>query len=136
MGTDADKLTRVLLTRFKQAEYDQINQRFKKTRFRKLSEYVRNVLLGKPVTVFYRDKSMDEILEEMANLRQELNAIGNNFNQAMRAINSTHGHADARLWMNLLTVINGKLEPIIIEIRDRMNNYAEVWSQKLRAGKA
>ncbi|MVN91536.1 plasmid mobilization protein [Mucilaginibacter aquatilis] len=136
MGTAEDKLTRVLLTRFKQAEYDLINNRFKKTRFRKLSEYVRSVLLNKPVTVFYRDKSMDDLLEEMVNLRQELNAIGNNLNQAMRSINATHGHADARLWMNLLNVVNGKLEPAILQIRDRMNNYAEVWSQKLKAVKA
>lgn len=136
MGTDADKLTRVLLTRFKQAEYDQINNRFKKTRFRKLSEYVRSVLLGKPVTVFYRDKSMDDLLEEMVNLRQELNAIGNNLNQAMRCINAAHGQADARLWMNLLSVVNGKLEPAIQQIRDQMNNYSEIWSQKLKAVKA
>ncbi len=45
---------------------------FKKTRFSKLSEYVRSLLLGKPVIVLYRDRSMDEILEEMVNLRQEL----------------------------------------------------------------
>lgn len=136
MGTNADKLTRVLLTRFKQAEYDQINNRFKKTRFRKLSEYVRSVLLGKPVTVFYRDKSMDDLLEEMISLRQELNAIGNNLNQAMRSINAAHGQADARLWMDLLGVVNGKLEPAIQQIRDQMNNYAEIWSQKLKAVKA
>lgn len=136
MGTDADKLSRVLLTRFKQAEYDRINNRFKKTRFRKLSEYVRSVLLAQPVTVFYRDRSMDELLEEMVNLRQELNAIGNNLNQAMRSLNAAHGQADARLWMNLLSVVNGKLEPAIQQIKDQMNNYSELWSQKLKAVKA
>ncbi|PAW92293.1 hypothetical protein CKK33_01805 [Mucilaginibacter sp. MD40] len=136
MGTEADNLTRVLLTRFKQAEYDQISNRFKQTRFRKLSEYVRSVLLGKPVTVFYRDKSMDELLEEIVNLRQELNAIGNNLNQAMRSINAAHGNADTKLWMNLLSIVTGKLEPAIQQIRDQMNNYAEVWSQKLKAVKA
>jgi hypothetical protein len=136
MGTDAEKLTRVLLTRFKQTEYDQLNNRFKNTRFRKLSEYVRSVLLEKPVTVTYRDKAMDDVLEEMILLRQELNAIGNNLNQAMRSINGAHGDADTRLWMNLMSIIHSKVEPSVKQIKERMNEYADIWSQKSKAEKA
>jgi hypothetical protein len=136
MGTDAEKLTRVLLTRFKQTEYDQLNNRFRKSRFRKLSEYVRSVLLEKPVTVTYRDKAMDDVLEEMILLRQELNAIGNNLNQAMRSINGAHGDADTRLWMNLMSIIHSKVEPSVKQIKERMNEYADIWSQKLKAEKA
>ena len=79
---------------------------------------------------------MDDVLEEMILLRRELNAIGNNLNQAMRNINSAHGNPDTRLWMELLSVINSKLEPSIQQIKDRMHQYAELWSQKLKAGKA
>src|SRR6201986_4520470 len=122
--------------RFKPDEYELLEGRFKKTRFRKLSEYMRSLLLDKPVTVNYRDKAMDDVLEDMILLRQELNAIGNNLNQAMRSINSAHSHADTRLWMNLMSVINGKLEPSINQIKERMNQYADIWSQKLRAVKA
>jgi hypothetical protein len=64
-----------------------------------MSEYIRSVLLEKPITVNYRDKSMDEMLEELSLLRKELNAIGNNLNQAVRQINSAHGNADSRLWL-------------------------------------
>lgn len=122
--------------RFKPEEYQLLEKRFRKTTFRKLSEYMRSVLLEKPVTVTYRDKAMDDVLEELILLRQELNAIGNNLNQAMRSINSTHGNADTRLWMNLMSIVNGKVEPSINEIKDRMNQYADIWSQKLRAAKA
>lgn len=122
--------------RFKPEEYQLLETRFRKTTFRKLSEYMRSVLLEKPVTVTYRDKAMDDVLEELILLRQELNAIGNNLNQAMRSINSAHGNADTRLWMNLMSIVNGKVEPSINEIKDRMNQYADIWSQKLRAAKA
>ena len=122
--------------RFKPEEYQLLEKRFRKTTFRKLSEYMRSVLLEKPVTVTYRDKAMDDVLEELILLRQELNAIGNNLNQAMRSINSAHGNADTRLWMNLMSIVNGKVEPSINEIKDRMNQYADIWSQKLRAAKA
>jgi hypothetical protein len=132
---DENRLKRVT-TRFKVDEFKLIDNRFKKTRFRKLSEYIRSVLLEKPVTVMYRDKSMDDVLEELILLRKELNAIGNNLNQTVRNINSAHGGADTRLWINLLGIINSKLEPSINQIKDRMNNYAELWSQKLSREKA
>jgi hypothetical protein len=132
---DANRLKRVTI-RFKDEEFKLIDNRFKKTRFRKLSEYIRSVLLEKPITVMYRDKSMDDVLEELILLRKELNAIGNNLNQTVRNINSAHGGADTRLWINLLGVINSKLEPSIYQIKDRMNNYAELWSQKLSREKA
>ncbi|HZK63342.1 MAG TPA: hypothetical protein VFC34_04305 [Puia sp.] len=131
-----DKRTRWYNIRLKPDEYLLLEGRFKKTRFRKLSEYMRSVLLGKPVTVNYRDQAMDDILEELVLLRHELNAIGINLNQAVRNINSAHGSADTRLWMHLLSVITGKLEPSVGQIKERMNKYAELWSQKLKAGKA
>jgi hypothetical protein len=136
MGNEPENRSKVLLTRLKPAEFALLENRFRKTRFRKLSEYARNVLLEKPVTVNYRDRSMDDLLEELIVLRRELNAIGNNLNQAVRNINSAHGGADTRLWMNLLSILNGKLEPSIRQIKDSMNKYAELWSQKLRAEKA
>jgi hypothetical protein len=136
MGTAEDNRTKIFLIRLKPGEYEQLEKRFKKTRFRKISEYARSLILEKPVTVFYRDKAMDEVLEELILLRRELNAIGNNLNQAVHQINSEHGHTDSKLWMNLLSVVNSKLEPSINQIKERMNQYAEIWSQKLRAVKA
>ncbi|MDN5286621.1 MAG: hypothetical protein JWR38_2895 [Mucilaginibacter sp.] len=122
--------------RLNDEEFELFKRQHKKSVFRKMSDYGRAVLLGKPVTILYRDKSMDEVLEELILLRRELNAIGNNLNQVVKQINSAHGFPDARLWMNLLTVINGKLEPSIRQIKEQMNKYADLWSQKLRAGKA
>jgi hypothetical protein len=131
MENEEENRSRRITTRLKSNEFKILDDRFKKTRFRKLSEYTRSVLLEKPITVTYRDKSMDEILEELILLRRELNAIGNNLNQTVRNINSAHGNADTRLWLNLLGVINGTLEPSIIQIKDRMNKYADIWSRKL-----
>ena len=136
MEKEEENRSRRVIVRFKPAEFELLEKRFKKTLFRKLSEYTRNVLLEKNVTVTYRDKAMDDVLEELILLRRELNAIGNNLNQAVRNINAAHGNADTRLWMHLMSVVNSKVEPAIQEIKDRMNNYADIWSQKLRAEKA
>lgn len=134
MENQDENRSKTLLTRLKPAEYKCIYSSFKKTRFNKLSEYCRSVLLSKPVVVTYRDKSMDEMLEELALLRKELNAIGNNLNQAVRQINSAHGNADNRLWLNLLSIIGSKVDPAIGQIKERMQNFSELWSQKLKPG--
>jgi hypothetical protein len=136
MYKQEDKRIQLKNLRFKPEEFQLLEKRFKKTSFRKLSEYMRSVLLEKPVTVNYRDKAMDDVLEEMILLRRELNAIGNNLNQAVYQINAAHGNADARLWSNLLSIINSRVEPSINQIKERMNQYADLWSQKLRAVKA
>ena len=128
--------SRWIKVRLKPSEEESLNKIFKKTTFQNLSEFGRAMILGKPVTVIHRDKSMDEVLQELILLRRELNFIGNNLNQAVKNINSAHGFPDTRLWMNLLTVINGKLEPSINEIKDRMNKYSDLWSQKLKVEKA
>jgi len=136
MEVDNENRSKWIKVRLKPSEEELLNKRFKKTAFQNLSEFGRAMILGKPVTMIHRDRSMDEVLEELILLRRELNHIGNNLNQAMRNINSAHGFPDARLWMDLLTIINGKLEPSIKEIKERMNKYADLWSQKLKVERA
>lgn len=136
MENEEENRERKITTRFKPGEFLLIDRRFKKTRFRKMSEYIRSVLLEKPITVNYRDKSMDEMLEELSLLRRELNAIGNNLNQAVRQINAAHGSADNRLWLSLMSIIGTKVDPAIVQIKDRMQSFSELWSQKLKPDEA
>jgi hypothetical protein len=136
MEEDNENRSKWIKVRLKPSEEKTLNKNFEKSTFQNLSEYGRALILGKPVTVIQRDKSLDDVLEELALLRRELNHIGNNLNQAVKNINSAHGFPDTRLWMNLLTIIKGKLEPSISEIKDRMNRYTDLWSQKLKAEKA
>ncbi len=67
MENDEENRSRRITTRLKSNEFKILDDRFKKTRFRKLSEYTRSVLLEKPITVTYRDKSMDEIFQILGN---------------------------------------------------------------------
>jgi hypothetical protein len=135
MEEDNENRSKWIKVRLKPSEEELLNKRYKKSTFQNLSEFGRAMILGKPVTIIHRDKSMDEVLEELILLRRELNHIGNNLNQAVRNINSAHGLPDTRLWMNLLTIINGKLEPSINEIKERVNKYSDLWSQKLKVEK-
>lgn len=127
--------TRRITLRFTPEEYKIIYSRFEKSMFRKMSEYNRSALLQKPVTITYRDRSMDEVLEELILLRKELNYIGNNFNQVVYKLNSVMGMPDAELWQDMLIVLRDQLEPSMKQIKEKLNNYSELWSQKLSAEK-
>ena len=135
MEENSEKRSKWFKVRLTLSEEALLVKRVKKSTFQNLSEYARATILSKPVTVLHRDKSMDEVLEELVLLRRELNHIGNNLNQAVRNINTAQGLPDASLWMNLLTIIKGRLEPSVYEIKERMNKYSDLWSQKLKAEK-
>jgi len=135
MKKTEENRSRRIITRLKPQEYKVIQDRFKKTMLRKMSEYTRNVLLEKTITVTHRDQSMDEVLEELILLRKELNAIGINFNQAVRKLNSVEGMPDAQIWQAMIVVLRDKLEPAIIQIKERVSDYADIWSQRLSVEK-
>ena len=74
--------------RFKPEEYNKVNVSFKTTTKKKLSEYIRFVLLEKPVTVYTRDQSVDDLMSELVQLRKELSGMGSNFNQLVKRLHT------------------------------------------------
>ncbi len=88
MKREKINLSRKVTVRFKPDEYNKVNISFKATTKKKLSEYIRYVLLEKPVTVYTRDQSVDQLMSELVLLRNELSAIGSNFNQLVKRLHT------------------------------------------------
>lgn len=88
MNQEKSNLTRKVTVRFKPEEYNKVSVSFKATTKKKLSEYIRYVLLEKPITVYTRDRSADELVTELVRLRNELSAIGSNFNQLVKRLHT------------------------------------------------
>ena len=99
--SEKSKLTRKVTVRFKQEEYNKVNGSFKRTTKRKLSEYIRYVLLEKPVTVYTRNQSIDDLMAQLILLKNELSAIGNNFNQAVKRLHTMDKNAELNTWILL-----------------------------------
>ena len=72
--------------RMNNSELEQLKKQKQQSTERSLSNYVRKVALQKPVTIRYRNQSADEFLMQMMELKKELNAVGNNFNQAVHKL--------------------------------------------------
>ncbi|SJZ67686.1 hypothetical protein SAMN04488128_1011154 [Chitinophaga eiseniae] len=116
--------------RVKPAEYRQIFQLFQATTCRKLSEYVRAVLLRIPVTVKHRNQSADDLLAELITMKNELSAIGNNFNQAVKKLHTLREQPEYLVWILSQERQQRDLLQKIAEINQRMNQIYQQWSQK------
>jgi len=119
-----------LTVRLSEAEENKLTNFFKRTTSNSISEYAREVLLRQPVIVLYRNQSADEFLSEMILLKKELNAIGNNFNQAVHKLHTLDHISEIRYWVlqheNLIAMFLKKVE----EIKEQLNQIYIQWSQK------
>ncbi|HEY4288863.1 MAG TPA: hypothetical protein VGN00_17290 [Puia sp.] len=67
-----------------QNDYEKFMEGYKKTLCRNKSDYMRRILLGKPVTVTYRNRSLDDFIEIAVQLRRDWRSLlaKSGFNQA------------------------------------------------------
>ena len=113
--------------RLKPEELSLIQQKFKNTTCRKFSDYARKVLLSRPVTVTYRNQSLDDFMEEMVRLKNELNTIGNNFNQAVKKLHTLNQIAEFRIWVITWGSTKERLDDNIKEIKSQINKISNEW---------
>jgi len=102
---------------------------FNKSTCRKLSDYARKNLLQKPIVNTYRNQSLDDFMAEMMRLRGELNAIGNNFNQAVKKLHTLHQITDFKHWLISYELEKKTLFNKVDEIKKQIQKMAESWLQ-------
>ena len=117
-------------TRMNQSELEQLIKLQKKTTEKDISSYLRKVALQNPVTVKYRNQSADDFLKEMLLLKKELNAIGNNFNQAVHKLHILEKIPEFRAWINQYDSLQKGLVLKVEEIKWKVAKLYEQWSQK------
>jgi hypothetical protein len=113
--------------RFTDGEFEKIQAQFSRSTCRKLSEYVRLVLLNKPVTMNHRNQSLDEFMAEMIALRNELNAIGNNYNQTVKKLHTLENIADIKIWIMTNEAARKIIQNKISEIKEKINQINDIW---------
>ena len=129
MGRQNSNRTRIIGLRLTPAEYAKIERKWKASTCRKLSDYVRHNLFEKPVTTYYRNQSMDDFMAEMILLRNELNHIGSNFNQAVKRLHTLNQIDEFRSWLIAYEVEKKTLFNKVDEIKKHIQKIAESWLQ-------
>ena len=120
---------RIVGVRFTEKEYEQIENKWKASTCRKLSEYVRKIIFNKPIVATYRNKSLDDLMTEMIALKKELNGIGNNFNQAVKKLHSLHQISDFKDWIETYEKEKNLLMNKVEEIEIVTGKIGKQWLQ-------
>ena len=119
-----------LTVRLNEDEEKKLNKLYSRTTSSSLSEYAREVLLKEPVNVLYRNQSADEFLTEMILLKNELNAIGKNFNQVVHKLHTLDHVAEIKAWIILNESSKKNFMKKVDEIKEKMNQIYWQWLQK------
>lgn len=127
MENRQENRTRIVGLRLTPDEYRQIEKNWRKSTMQKLSDYLRNVLFGKPIVTFYRSKSLDELIAELTLLRTELNRIGVNFNQSVKKLHTLHETPQFIRWLTTHEIEKKTIANKLNEIENHVQKIVETW---------
>jgi len=120
---------RWLHIRLTKEEFDFIDKNFKASACRKRSDFVRRNLLRKPIVMRYRNESLDKLLQELIQLRTQLNFMGNNFNQSVKKLHTLFEISDFRIWILSFDSDRNKYFSLVEDIKKHIENLARKWLQ-------
>jgi hypothetical protein len=121
---------KMVVIRMNKIEFEKAEKFLKKSTERNISSYLRKLSLQIPVTIKYRNQSADDFLKDMLLLKKELNAIGNNFNQAVHKLHLLDRIPEFRDWVHQNDILMKALVAKVEEIKLRMNQLYEEWLLK------
>lgn len=121
---------RIIQARMNDDEFGRFQTHRKKSGEKKDSTYLRKVALHEPVTILYRNGSADDFLLESIRLKRELNAIGNNFNQAVHKLHILDRIPEFRNWIAENEKTRDRFMVKVDEILTRLYEIHKKWSQE------
>lgn len=113
--------------RLSENEKIQIHKAFLKTTQRKVSDYARKILLGKPMVATYRNASMDELMNELIKLRKDLNGLANNFNQTVHKLHTLDHAFSVKILLDRYENERKILFEKVGEMREMMDKIGAEW---------
>jgi hypothetical protein len=129
MERENSNRTRRIALRLTPEEYAKIEQKWKTSTCRKLSDYLRKHLLDKSITTTYRNQSLDNFIEETVMLHKELNAIGNNLNQAVKKLHTLQQISEFKVWIISFEIDRRIINDKIDQIKSHTCKITDKWLQ-------
>ncbi len=121
--------SRWLHIRLTEDEHNSIYKQFEKTTCRKLSDFARRILFNRKVTINTRNQSLDDFMAEMMQLRNELNHIGNNFNQSVKKLHTLDNIPEIKMWAMSNESSKKDFMKKVDEIKIHLNKISDKWLQ-------
>ncbi|WP_431213831.1 plasmid mobilization protein [Puia sp. P3] len=126
---DQSNRSRLVGLRFTRDEFEKLDGWRRQSTTPELSEFIRRALFHKPITFHQRNQSLDDFMAEMMRLRTELNAVGNNFNQAVKKLHTLSRLSEFQDWLSRYDQDRQSLLQLMDSIKTRINEIADQWLQ-------
>lgn len=127
METENNNREKRIYVRLTDKEFTTLESRLKATTCNKLSDYVRRCLFDKPITTITRDAATDDLIVKMSQMNFELNAIGSNFNQLVKKINTSFQTTSFSNALSLVTMQRDAIAKKLEEVKNELQKVAEKW---------
>lgn len=118
-----------IICRLTPEELAKLEKKWKASTCRKLSDYIRHSLFDKPIITTYRNSSQDDLMAELTRLRNELNNVGNNFNQVVKKMHTLHHIPEFRSWLIAYEIEKNILANKVDDIRNTVKKLLGIWLQ-------
>lgn len=127
MKEEKKNRTKYLKVRLTQEELATLQTKVANSTCKKLSEYARKILFDKAIKCYYRNQSLDDFMAEIIVLRNELNAIANNYNQVVKRLHSLQHLEDIKTWLLLNESTKQILLNKVTEIKSKITQINDQW---------
>ena len=124
-----NNLTEVLNIRVSKEDHQRVKMLFSKTTERKLSSYLRKLILKEPVVKAVRNQSLEEIIQVLTQLQSDLNGLANNYNQAVKKLHNYRSTDEVAVWLITQKPVYDKVLTDIATIKSYIQKTAELWLQ-------
>jgi hypothetical protein len=128
-SSDKPIRNRRIYIRVTDAEYDKINSQFVKSTCRTMSEYIRKIIFNKPVKIYHRNQSLDDLMIELIVIRYQLSAIGNNYNQEVKRLHVITNQPEAEYWIERNRITKELILERINGLKQRIDEINDIWLQ-------
>jgi hypothetical protein len=129
--TDSTKeLTYVLTTRVDLPTYRKLSSLLDQNAHNDMSHLVRTILINRPVRVFSRDITLDNLMEELTRLRTEIKHIGVNINQITKKFNTYPDPQRQAFFAKVAFQQYLAIETKIDRLLDIINQLSKKWLQE------
>lgn len=124
---DEIALKHKLCTRVNDEKFKELQGILERNQNLDMSTLVRRILYNRPVTVYSRDLTLDDLMEELSKLREEINAIGVNINQITKKFN-TYPDASRKSFFGTSAFSEYKrIEPKVNRLLEIISNLSKRW---------
>jgi hypothetical protein len=124
---DQQELKYKLTTRVNVQKYEELRRLLDRNSKLDMSGLIRSILNNRPVKVIVKDRSLDNLMEELARLRGEIRSIGVNINQITRHFNTYPEPNRKALYAKIAFQKYTLIEPKIDELLEIIAKLAKKW---------